>query len=47
MRINYACKGGGVLLGNPSRRSATWTIFSAPKFNSSSYRTVAIHQAWW
>src|SRR5262249_48677240 len=30
LRINYGCHGGGVLLGNAHRHSATWTIFYAP-----------------
>jgi hypothetical protein len=47
LRINYGCKGGGVLLGNPRRHSATWTILYASNFRSTSHSTVKISQAWW
>ena len=47
LRINYGCAGGGILLGNPKRRTSTWTIFYAPNFNSKQFVSTSLAAAWW
>jgi hypothetical protein len=48
LRINYGCRGGGILLGDPRRsRSSPWTIFYAPTYQSNQYRPIKLASAWW
>jgi hypothetical protein len=47
MRINYGCRGGGYLLGNPRRSTSTWTIFYAPNLRASQYTPIPLAAAWW
>lgn len=47
MRINYGCTGGTVLIGNPRRATATWTIFYASSLKVRQYQPVPIKAAWW
>jgi len=47
MRINYACAGGGFLIGSLRRNSPTWTIFYSATFKATVYRPVGLVSAWW
>jgi hypothetical protein len=45
--IDYGCKGGGVLAGEPRRSSAPWTIFYARSFKAGTLDERQIAEAWW
>ncbi|MGZ4402696.1 MAG: hypothetical protein ACXVRI_07595 [Gaiellaceae bacterium] len=45
--ISYGCSGGGVLVGEPRRRTATWTIFYGSGFKAKTLAERPIAEAWW
>jgi hypothetical protein len=48
LSIRYACTGGGILLGNPTRRTASaWTIFYATGYKANQFRPITLTAAWW
>ena len=47
MGIDYDCRGGGILLGDPRRQRPTWTIFYAPGYRASTFTRVGLRAAWW
>jgi len=50
MRVNHACRGGGVLIGPVNRRTKPWTIFYARLVGSGGHTKltrVGITDAWW
>jgi hypothetical protein len=47
MRIEYGCSGGGILLGDPHRKSEPWTIFYAPSYKARHFQQIALRSAWW
>ncbi len=47
LRINYGCEGGGVLVGEPHRNTAVWTIFFGSSFSARTVDSRPISDAWW
>lgn len=46
-RMSYGCTGGGILAGNPNRKTKVWTIFYAPSYKAKHVQTVGLRSAWW
>jgi hypothetical protein len=46
-RVNYACKGGGGLVGSPRKSTALWTIRYVRRVKSGAVSWAGIRHAWW
>jgi hypothetical protein len=47
LRINYGCDGGGVLVGEPHRGAAVWTILFGSSYSAKTVDSRPIADAWW
>jgi hypothetical protein len=45
--IRYTCQGGDILLGDPNRSTAAWTILAASGFQATSDHRTGILAAYW
>jgi hypothetical protein len=46
-RVNYACKGGGGLVGAPRKRTAQWTIRYVRRLRGGPVTWAGVRTAWW
>jgi hypothetical protein len=48
-RVNYSCDGRGLraLVGQPRKRTATWTIGMVKSYRGAGYRRVKVKRAWY